>query len=224
MEFAVRKVQQRYNWTAEHTAMVEREWHRFLILKSLDEFDQFSPCDDVDALWHQIILNTRYYADYCHNQFHKMIHHDPENAEDQDARKLRLELTLEAYCDRFGEEPVGAIWNDQQEAEVEEEDVAEDEDVEDHYAVEYQPPPLPVSPFEIQVFIKTIEGPTYPIQISPVASIDELKLRVQEVTGKAVKDQRLIFAGKQLEDGRTLSYYNINRESTIHLVVTLRGC
>lgn len=75
------------------------------------------------------------------------------------------------------------------------------------------------------LFVKNLDGKTITLdEIADTNTVEVVKFFIWEKTSIAIEKQRLIFAGKQLEDGRTLREYGVSNESTFHLVMRICGC
>ena len=75
---------------------------------------------------------------------------------------------------------------------------------------------------KMRVYVKPLTGKTVPVEVDPFDSVGNFKIEIQRIQGIPPEPQRLIFAGKRLEDGKTLVDYSIKKNSTVHLILKLK--
>ncbi|AYV84766.1 MAG: ubiquitin family protein [Hyperionvirus sp.] len=75
----------------------------------------------------------------------------------------------------------------------------------------------------INIFCKTVTGRTITLDVLPTSAVEEVKMLIRRIEGIPLEQQRVVYAGRQLEDGKVIGDYNIQRESTLYLVLRLRG-
>ncbi len=75
----------------------------------------------------------------------------------------------------------------------------------------------------MQIFVRALNGKTITLDVEPSSTVEEVKTAIENKEGIPPRVQRLVFGGKEMTDGRTMSDYNVTKEATIHLVMRLRG-
>ncbi|PKU82065.1 Ubiquitin [Dendrobium catenatum] len=76
---------------------------------------------------------------------------------------------------------------------------------------------------KMQIFVKTLQGNKFALQVEPSETICNIKTMIKDKKGFPTDQQRLIYAGRELQDDRTLSYYKIQKNYTLYLVLRQQG-
>ena len=204
----------------EKASAYSAEYLRFMHLKAACDAEGvpsiLAPSRAVDSIWHKHLLDTKSYKMLENILLPNggFIHHNPF-VDEQDGYTERLEYTLLLYEDRFFAEPPNYTWGGK----------AEIQDKGNNLIENYSKPSMHSNgvPY-MTIFVKTVSATLIIMKCYSSDKIIDIKERIMRTTGYPIDSQRLIFAGKQLEDDRTLNDHNIQTESTLHIVERLRGC
>ena len=174
-----------------------KEFVRALVVKDNKQPGGLPP--RLDAIWHECLLNTKSYRQLCRRLRRRFIEHTTvSECDDGIERQSRIDDTVIRYRKRFREEPTPSIWETP--LRVEEEDAT------------------------FQVFVKTLDGRTRAVVVHPDLFGSDFEKMVSLLTDTPLDTMRLIFAGQKIVKTRTLMDMGVLPDSTLHIVLPIRGC
>ena len=228
----------RLGWSGAFVDRVLVEYKRFLVLKvrceSATGNAELSPSDTLDALWHLHVLDTADYSVKLAEACGRVILHDLDGADDVvSGRERRAEKTRLCYVALFNATPPVDIWDYNFEEMTQAAVVAHDAPAaNDHRSAPFSGRARRKrdrrSRSSDYVNVRTQRGEetlTIPLNLGS-CTVGSLKHKLQDAQGIRIppKEQRLVFAGKQLEDHMLLADYGVTQGSTIFLALRLRAC
>lgn len=210
------RVRDKYGWTEKEALEVSAELYYALVAKSMDN-ERTSVPPVLDALWHELILETRLYAQFCEQVLSgQFLHHSTTTVSDSvETKNRRVDRLLMLYKTLFDRRPYEWVWTREEE---------EEEDGElsrKRKGVPYKP----LTCAGVQIFVKDLDGRTRTMCVELSDTVEFCKRLFAKMTNRAcIGNIRFLFAGRQFEDERTLADYGVQRDSTIHHVSRMRGC
>lgn len=196
----------------QNASVYSVEYLRFMHLKAACDVEGvrsiLAPSPAIDELWHQHLLDTKSYRmlETVLLPNGGFIDHNPFKDE-QDRYPERLEYTLLLYKDRFLAEPPEHIWGRGAELQDIENDLIENNS---------KPCKSSNGVPHISIFVKTFTGALITIKCYPSDQVNYIKERIMKITGHPIDSQRIVFAGKQFADDRTLEDYGVSEGCTLH--------
>ena len=209
-------------WSSDHYDKILFEFNRFITLYHED--DNISPNGAVDTFWHEFLLETRIYHEYCFDKFGHYVHHSVLRSQDNNW-KHRYQQTLTKYKNKYGDID-NEFWvtvDDDNSSKVSSSNVSPSN---------VSPSKVDLNSFDMNeidlmknlvgqphfpVTVKGLTGRTYIIQTCDNMTIYQLKHLIDGLGNMA----RLIFDRKELDNKKTIKDYNITSDSIIHLVLKL---
>ena len=170
------------------------------------------PSADMDAVWHAHVLDTKAYKEMNDLLLNGdgFIHHDPYSGKDSDVQLARRKFMAQVFKQVYGVDPKEG-WGPLETPE--------------EYAKRLAGKKRQrLADNAFNIFVKTQTGRTRTIKVDHATTVGALKAMLHDAGEAPVDQQRIIFAGKQLEDERTLYDCRVADPSTLHLILRLRGC